>query len=271
MMTRQEKRKLNREKEKNVGNYGFSHKEYNIIANCITKIKKDGLVCLASLDTLITTGPIEHDNFIVFRLGLAGDIIYAIDCGTDYILQRAKVPHHYQNLNGVLFVNCLLMRNILRRISDLAFLWKNPQYTSEYRDHQINNEPGEWANKRLGITYENKTEQGIISVIEEIYEDNLTNEYFKDRSHIFNEAFYGGHALERYSELADQPNKNNESIKNTKRNMIQCIIDYYFYVDLALKGFQKYEQVTMDKNPLDITKDIHTMHLLYIKYANSFE
>lgn len=259
-MTRQQKRKLNKEKKE--GNYAFSHEEYNIISNCITKIKK-GLVCVGSIQPLITTAPIEHDNFIAFRIGLAGDMIYAIDCGTDYILKRAKVSHHYQNLNGLLFVNCLLMRNILRRISDLAFLWKNPKYTADYREHQINNEPGEWAMNRLGITYENKTEQGIILVIREIYQESLTNDYFKDRSSIFNEGFYGRYAIERYLELHNQPDKNNESIRKTKGNIMQCVLDYYEYVDLVLSGFQKYEQVTMGKNPLDITKDIDTLYYLY--------
>ena len=266
MMTRQQKRKLDREQEKNVGNYAFSHEEYNIISNCITKIKKEGLVCVGSIQRLITPAPIETDNFIAFRIGLAGDIIYAIDCGTDYILKRGKVSHHYQNLNGLLFVNCLLMRNILRRISDLAFLWKNPKYTADYREHQMNNEPGEWAMKRLGITYENKTEQGIILVIEEIYQDNLTNDYFKNRSRIFNEGFYGKHAIERYLELHDQSDKNNESIRKTKGNIMQCVLDFYGFVDLVLRGFQKYEQVTMDKNPLDITADINTLYYLRQQY-----
>ena len=180
---------------------------------------------------------------------------YAIECGADYILKRIKMPYSFSNLNGILFANSLLMRNTLRRISDLAFLWKNPQYTTEYRDHQMNNEDGEWALNRLKITYKDKSKQGIISVIDEIYGIKLTNDYFKGRSEIFNDAFYGKHALERYAELTYEPDKNEESMRKTKGNIIQCIIDYYESVDLILRGFQKYEQVTINNNPLDTTKD----------------
>ena len=254
-MNRQQKRKLNRENEENTKNYGFSNKERNAIANCIRKIKY-GLSCVGSIKPLITPAPIEHDNFIRFRIGLAADIVYAIDCGTDYTLERIKIPHHFPNLNGVSFVNSLLMRNTLRRIQDLAFLWKNPQYTVDYRDHQINNERGEWAKERLGIKYKDKIEQGVIPAIEEIRGIKITNDYFKDRSDIFNDAFYGKHAIERYSELAYEPDKNEESIRKTKGNIIQYVIDCYEFVDLILRGFQKYEQVTINNSPsLDITKD----------------
>ena len=253
-MNRQQKRKLDRENEENTKNYGFSNKERNAIANCVKKITH-GLSCLGSIKPLTTIAQVKYDNFIGFRIGLAVDMAYTIECGTDYILKRLKMPHSFENLNGILFVNSLLMRNMLRRISDLTFLWKNPQYTSEYRDHQINNESGEWAKKRLGIEYKDKTEQGIISVIEEIYGEKLTNDYFKDRSDIFNDAFYGRHAVERYAELADEPDKNEESMRKTKGNIMQYVIDCYEFVDLILRGFQKYEQVTINNNPLDITKD----------------
>ena len=29
---------------------------------------------------------------------------YTIECGTDYILKRIKIPDSFQNLNGILFV-----------------------------------------------------------------------------------------------------------------------------------------------------------------------
>ena len=254
-MNRQQRRKLNRQNEKNKKNYGFTNAECNAIDNCIRKIKH-GLPCVGSVKPLITPAPIEHDNFITFRIGLALDIVYTIDCGTAYILERMKIPHSFSNLGGVLFVNVLLMRNTLRRISDLAFLWRNPQYTSEYRDHQINNEGGEWALNRLKINYEDKRNQGIVPVIEEIYGIKITNDYFKDRSDIFNDAFYGKHALERYAELTDEPDKNEESVGRTKGNVLQYVIDCYEFVDLIFRGFQKYEQVTINNSPsLDIAKD----------------
>ena len=161
------------------------------------------------------------------------------------------------------------MRNTLRRISDLAFLWKNPQYTLEYRDHQIKNEGGEWAMNRLGIDYPSKIKQGLIPVIEEIYGEILTNDYFKDRSDIFNEAFYGKHAIERYTELFSDPDRNEESIRKTKGNIMQYVIDCYEFVDLIIKGFQKYEQVTINDNPLDITKDTTVLHQLREQYQDS--
>ena len=254
-MNRQQRRKLNRQIEKNTKNYGFSDQERNEIINCVGKIRQ-GLTCIGSIKPLITPAPIENDNFISFRIGLALDIVYTIDCGTIYILERIKTPDSFSNLGGLLFVNALLMRNTLRRISDLAFLWKNPQHTFEYRDHQINNERGEWAKERLGIEYKDKTEQGIISVIEEIYGEKLTNDYFKRRSDIFNDAFYGKHAIERYTELADDPDRNKESVGRTKGNVLQYIIDCYEFVSLILKGFQKYEQVTINNSSsLDFAKD----------------
>ena len=254
-MNRQQKRKQNRENQENTKNYGFSKNERNAIDNCVKKIQY-GLACVSSIQPLTTPAPMEHDNFVVFRIGLANDIVYAIDCGTGYLLKKLKVAHSFQNLNGVLFANSLLMRNIFRRISDLALLWKNPQYTSEYRDHQINNEGGEWAWNRLKMKNEDKRKQGIIPVIEEIYQIKATDDYFKGRSDIFNDAFYGKHALERYSELTYEPDKNEESMRKTKGNIIQYVIDCYEFVDLILRGFQKYEQVTINNSPsLDTTKD----------------
>ena len=267
-MNRQQKRKLNRENEENTKNYGFSNKECNEIDNCIRKIKY-GLVGVSSIQPLTAPALIEHDNFVVFRIGLAKDIVYAIDCGTDYLLKRLKVAHSFQDLNGVLFANSLLMRNILRRISDLALLWKNPQYTSEYRDHQINNKSGgrDWALDRLKIKNEDKRKQGIIPVIEEIYQIKATDDYFKGRSDLFNEAFYGKHAIERYSELSYEPDKNEESMRKTKGNIIQYVIDCYDFVDLILRGFQKYEQVTINNSrSLDITKDTAILQQLREQY-----
>ena len=264
-MNRQQRRKLNRKIEKNTKNYGFSDKERNEVDNCVRKIRQ-GLSCVGSIHPLTTPAPVEYDNIIRFRIGLAVDMAYAIECGTDYILKRIKMSDSFQNLNGILFANSLLMRNILRRISDLAFLWKNPQYTSEYRDHQINNEGGEWTMTRLGITYKGKTEQGLITVIEEIYGIELTNDYFKDRSHTYNEVFYGKHALERYSELTHEPHKNEESMRKTKGNILQCVIDCYEFVDLILRGFQKYEQVKIRDNPLDTTKDTVSLNQLRGQY-----
>lgn len=264
-MNRQQKRKLNRENEKNTKNYGFSNNERNAIDNCIRKIKY-GLDCVGSIQPLKTPAPIEYDNFIRFRIGLAMDMAYAIECGTDYILKRIKISDSFSNLNGILFVNSVLMRNTLRRISDLAFLWKNPQYTSEYRNHQVNNERGEWAMNRLGIDYPTKTKQGIIPVIDEIYGIKLTNDYFKGRSDIFSDAFYGKHALERYAELAYEPDKNEESMRKTKGNTIQCVIDCHEFVDLILRGFQKYEQVIINNNPLDTAKDTVILNLFREQY-----
>ena len=265
-MNRQQKRKQNRENQENTKNYGFSNKERNAIANCIRKIKY-GLVGVSSIQPLTAPALIEHDNFVVFRIGLAKDIVYAIDCGTDYLQKRLKVAHSFQNLNGVLFANSLLMRNIFRRLSDLALLWKNPQYTSEYRDHQINNEGGEWAWNRLKINYKDKRKQGIIPVIEEIYQIKPTDDYFKSRSDLFNDASYGKHAIERYSELAYEPDKNEESMKKTKGTIIQYVIDCYEFVDLILKGFQKYEQVTINNSrSLDITKDTAILQQLWEQY-----
>ena len=47
-MNRQQKRKINRKKEENAKNYGFSNKECNAIDNCIRKIKH-GLSCVGSI------------------------------------------------------------------------------------------------------------------------------------------------------------------------------------------------------------------------------
>lgn len=265
-MNRQQKRKLNRENQGNTKNYGFSNKERNVIADCVGKIR-GGFPWVSSIKPLTNPAPLEHDNYIAFRIGLATDIVYAIDCGTDYILKRYHAPQ-FSHLSGIFFVGSLLMRNILRRMSDLAFLWKNPQHTADYRDYQINStETGDWA-RRLGITYKDKTEQGIIQVIEEIYGQKLTNDYFKDRADIFNDAFYGKHAIERYTELFSDSGRNEERMRKTKDHIILHVIDYYVYVDLILRGFQKYEQVTINNNPLDITKDTIVLHQLREQYQD---
>lgn len=265
-MNRQQRRKLNRQNEKNKKNYGFSDKERNEIDNCVRKIRQ-GLSCVCSIQPLTTPAPIEYDNFIRFRIGLAVDMAYAIECGTDYTLKRIKMSDSFQNLNGILFANFLLMRNILRRISDLTFLWKNPQHTFEYRDHQINNERGEWAKERLGIEYKDKTKQGIIPVIEEIYGRKLTNDYFKGRSEVFNEAFYGKYALERYVEVTYDPDRNETYMRQIKGNILLYVIDCYEFVDLILRGFQKYEQVTINNSPsLDIAKDTAILRELRRQY-----
>ena len=268
-MNKQQKRKLNRKNKKNAKNYGFSTKECNAIDNCIRKIKY-GLDCVGSIQPLNMPIPIEYDNFIMFRIGLAADVVYAIECGTDFLLKRLKTAHRYPHLNGILFANSLLMRNMLRRISDLAFLWKNPQHTSTYRDYQINKGKGkDWALVCLNINYREKRKQGIIPVIAEIYGEEPTDDYFKGRSDIFNDIFYGKHALERYSKLSDEPDKNEESMRKTKGNIIQYVIDCYEFVDLILRGFQKYEQVTINNNPLDTTKDTVILNLFREQYKVS--
>ena len=89
-MNRQQKRKLDRENEENTKNYGFSNKERNAIANCVKKITH-GLSCVGSIKPLTTIAQVKYDNFIGFRIGLAVDMAYTIECGTDYILKRLNV------------------------------------------------------------------------------------------------------------------------------------------------------------------------------------
>ena len=247
-------------------NYKFNDEEFLVIHNCIQKIKH-GLSSITSIQPLKQPIPIEHDNFICYRIGLSLDVTSLIDCAISRLVDGIKVCNGLAGLNSLLFPSAILMRVILRRICDLAFLWKKPENTIDYRDHQNNNEPGEWANKRLGITYKSKTEQGIILVLGEIYGVVLTNDEFRKKGEYFNDIYYGKNAIERYMPLFYDQHQNDQSIKRTKGNIIQCVIDCYEYVDLILKGFQKYEQVKINnRTSLDIIIDTTILRQLRSQY-----
>ena len=266
-MNRQQRRKLNREHGKIIKNYKFTEKEYRAIYNCIRKIRH-GLVSICSIQPCKQPIPIEYDNFICYRIGLALDIVYLIDCGNNQIISKIKISNSLQDFNGLLFPNIILMRNILRRVCDLTLLWKNPEYTEDYWEHQNNNERGEWAKERHGITYQDKTEQGIILVMQEIYGTILTNDDFKNRSNHFNDVFYGKNAIERYIPLVYDQHKNDEAIKKIKGNIIQYVIDCYEYVDLIIRGFQKYEKIKINNSTsLDINKDTASLNQIRKQYS----
>lgn len=247
-------------------NYKFNNEEFLVIRNCIQKIKQ-GLSSVASIQPLEQPTPIEHDNFIYYRIGLLLDVTSLIDCAISRLVDGIKVCNGLAEFNSLLFPSAILMRIILRRICDLAFLWKKPENTIDYRDHQNNNEPGEWAKKRLGITYKSKTEQGIILVLGEIYGIALTNDVFRKKSEYFNDIYYGKNAIERYMPLFSHQHENDQSIKRAKGNIIQCVIDCYEYVDLILKGFQKYEQVKINnRTSLNMTIDTTILRQLRSQY-----
>lgn len=243
----------------------FTDSELLAINNCIHKFP-DGIKSVTSIQPIMNPHPIEHDNFISFRIGLAIDAALLIDTAINRItgVEVLNTYNNFESLNSLLFPCTILMRTIMRRMVDLSFLWKHPENTADYRDHQISRERGEWADTRLGLKYKDKTEQGIIVVINEIYEKSLTNDYLKQKSEHFNDNYYGKHAIERYH-LTDKPLINDEFIRNTKGNIIQCIIECYEYIDLIIKGFEKYEQVQINNTAaMDITKD--TLELLLIRH-----
>ena len=132
----------------------------------------------------------------------------------------------------------------------------------------MNRENG--PNKRLGLTYQQKTEQGIIVVINEIFGISLTNDVFKKKSDHYNDNYYGKHAIERYLLLLNSPLKNEEFIKRTKGNIIQCVLDCYEYIDLIIKGFEKYEQVNINNtDALDIATDTLILSQIRKQYQYS--
>ena len=90
----------------------------------------------------------------------------------------------------------------------------------------------------------------------------------RNRSDHFNDVFYGKNAIERYAPLAYDQHKNDEAIKKTKGNIIQCVIDCYEYVDLIIRGFQKYEKIKINNSTsLDINKDTASLNQLRKQYS----
>lgn len=236
----------------------FSDSEILAINNCIQRLP-DGIRSISSIQPIENPAPVEHDNFISFRIGLGLDVATLIDTIIGIVQYRVnglKTHNNILQLNSMLFPSTILMRTILRRMIDLSFLWKHPENTFDYRDHQIKGDKGEWAIQRLDLNYREKTEQGIIVVINELYELSLTNDELKKVSDIYNDNYYGKHAIERYMLLRDSPQKNEEFIKNSKGNILQCVFDCYMYIDLIIKGFERFEQVKINKTAaLDIDKD----------------
>lgn len=249
----------------------FTDNEVLAMNNCIRKIP-DGIRSIASIHPIENPSPVEHDKFISFRIGLALDVAVLIDTISGIIqhgVKGLKTRNNIRQLNSMLFPGSILMRTILRRMVDLSFLWKHPENTFDYRDHQFSGESGEWAYRRLGLDYQKKTEQGLIVVLREILGISYNNDDFKKVSDIYNDNYYGKHAIERYVLLHDSPQRNEDFIKISKGNILQCVFDCYMYIDLIIKGFEKYEQVTFNKTAaLDIAKDTLMLQQVLQQYQS---